>query len=352
MHSQTGTAATTTERMGDVSNKTMTAVRQEGYGSPTEVLSVEQLPVPEVDADEVLVSVEASSVNPADWHGVRGEPLVVRAVIGVGSPSYEVPGCDIAGVVERVGSDVTSVRVGDRVLGYPPEKARGGFAEVVAIPESNIARVPDEVSLADAACLPLAGATALHAIRDHAEVDAGQRVLVVGASGGVGALAVQIAKSRGARVTGVCSGRNVDFVRNLGADDVLDYRTVDYAELAADEPGYDSILQLGGAMPAARLRRALADDGRLVIVSGDGGGRWLGPIGRILRGVVMSRFGRGRVLTMNAVPSADDLAELASLVASGAVRVPIERTVSLDGVAAAIRDIETGHTRGKIAVAI
>lgn len=331
---------------------TMSAVTQHRYGPPETVLVVESVDKPSISPDELLIRVEASSINPADWHGIRGEPLVARVVIGLRAPSYTSPGCDVAGVVERVGASVAGFSPGDRVVGYTPDKQRGGFAEFAAVPQDSVGLIPDGVAATDAACLPMAGGTALQAIRDHAQVSPGQRVMIVGASGGVGSLAVQIAKVLGAHVTGVCSGRNVEFVRGLGADEVIDYASSDYSIVPDGGDSFDSIIQLGGSMPASKLRKALTSDGRLVVASGDGGGRLFGPVGRILRSVASSPFGRGKVLTMNAVPTTDDLEYLVGLVEAGDLRVPISTTVTLAEVPAAIRDIETAHTRGKISVMI
>lgn len=332
--------------------QTMVALTQSRYGAPEAVLSLQTVPVPEIGSDDVLVAVEASSINPADWHGVRGEPLIARVVLGLRTPSAVCPGCDVAGVVAQVGRNVEGIKVGDRVVGYTPEKHRGGFAPLAAVPMTNIALIPDGVDVPAAACLPLAGATALHALRDHAKIESGQRVMIVGASGGVGSLALQIAKHYGAEVTGVCSSRNVAWVQDLGADAVIDYTTTEYVVAPDGTDGYDAIIQVGGSMPASRLRRALTPTGHLVLVSGDGGGRWFGPIGRIVRGVAMSAFGRGRVITMNAVPTSEDLEFLVSLVSDGSLHVNIDKTVPLAAVPEAIGELETGHTRGKISVAI
>lgn len=330
----------------------MSAVTQHIYGPPESVLAVEEVAVPSIATDELLIASEASSINPADWHSVRGEPLVARVSIGLRAPAFDSPGCDVAGVVEQVGDSVSGFSVGDRVLGYPPEKRRGGFAEYAAISASNAALIPERLSFAEAACLPLAGGTALQALRDHARVEPGQRVMVVGASGGVGSFAVQIAKTLGADVAGVCSGRNVEFVEDLGADEVIDYVSSDYSIVADEGELFDAILQLGGTMPTSQLRKALTPDGRLIMAGGDGGGRLFGPIGRIVGGLASSAFGRGHVTMMNAEPTTTDLDYLADLVASGALRVPIEKSVTLAEVPNAIREIETAHTRGKISVVI
>lgn len=340
------------ESMNQTGPQTMVALAHSRYGAPEDVLSLQTVPVPEIANDGVLIAVEAGSINPADWHGVRGEPLLARVVLGLLAPSATCPGSDVAGVVTQVGPEVRSVRVGDRVVGYTPEKSRGGFAELAAVPVTSIALVPDNVDAADAACLPLAGATALQAVRDHALLSSGQRVMIVGASGGVGSLAVQIAKHFGADVTGVCSTPNVALIRELGADAVIDYTSAEYTVRPNGTDGYDLIIQAGGSMPASQLRRALTPTGRLVVVSGDGGGRWFGPIGRIARGVGLSSFGRGRVVTMNAVPTTDDLEFLVGLVSDGLLRVHIDRTVSLAAVPEAISEVELGHTRGKISVRI
>lgn len=335
----------TSDEMSD----TMQALIQTEYGDPEEVLSVRSVPVPSFDDDEVLVRVHASSINPADWHTVRGEPKIARVSLGLRSPRHDCPGCDVAGVLVSVGSAVRGLAVGDRVAAYLPEKKRGGFAEYVTVPSDNLAKITATTPFVDAATLPLAGGTALQAIRDHLAVGNGDRVMIIGASGGVGHFAVQLAKHYGAHVTGVCSASNVAAVHVIGANEVIDYANTDYT-IRPPDPSleYDAILQLGGTEPASALRRVLKPTGRLLVSSGDGGGTWFGPIGRILGRVLSSKFGRGRVFTMNALPTSEDIEYLAELRSAGDLTVSIERTCSLEDVPGAIRASETAHTRGKV----
>ena len=236
----------------------MRAITCAGYGRPTDVLAPADVDEPAVEDDQVLVEVHAASVNPADWHLIRGIPYLARLQIGLRRPSFEIPGSDFAGVVAAVGPAVTTVRPGDEVYGTTFMAGFGAFAERVAVPERLVTHRPSNVSFEDAASVPLAASTALQALRDHGKVEPGQRVLIIGASGGVGTYAVQLAKHLGATVTGVCSTRNVELVRSLGADHVIDYTIDDVTETTER---YDLVLQVAGTHRASRLRRLLTPDG-------------------------------------------------------------------------------------------
>lgn len=322
---------------------TMRAVVQERYGDPT-VLSVRSdEPVPAVAADEVLVRVDAAGIDRGTWHLLHGLPLMARLESGLRRPKRRVPGFDVAGTVVRTGGEVTGFTVGDRVGGL----ARGSFAEYAPAKVRKLALVPPAVDAVTAGTLAVSGETALQAVRDHARVGAGARVLVLGASGGVGTFAVQIAKHLGADVTAVCSAAKAERVRALGADTVVDYATTDALDGAIR---YDAIIDIGGRRPLRDLRRALVRDGRGVLVGGEGGGRVTGGFpGRLTRGALLSIAGP-RTVGFVAKEDGAYVADLLELVGSGAVTAPIERVVGLDGVAAGVRDLEAGRVFGKIAV--
>ncbi|MDJ0909120.1 MAG: NAD(P)-dependent alcohol dehydrogenase [Woeseiaceae bacterium] len=325
-----------------VEGETMQAVMSRCYGGP-EVLSLEDVPKPEPSGNEVLVRVHAAAVNPLDWHYMRGSPYFMRLEAGIGAPSDPTMGVDFAGTVESVGADVTRFEVGDAVFGG----RSGAFAEYVLIPEDRaIAHMPDNVSFEQAASLPIAAITALQALRDKGKLQSEQRVLINGASGGVGTFAVQIAESFGAEVHGVCSTRNVEMVTALGADYVFDYTKESYIESGEQ---YDLIVDMvGNHSPSANLD-VLADDGTLVIVGG-AKGDWLGPMIRPLQAMIMSPFVDQEMITLLARMNADDLATLADLLESGDVAVQIDRRFSLEEVPEAIRYSETGRARGKIII--
>lgn len=325
----------------------MRAIVCRGYGAPADVLHLGDAAEPQVAGDGVLVQVDAASVNPADWHLVRGVPAIARLAVGLRRPGFRVPGSDFAGSVVAVGRDVTTLEVGDEVLGTSFMRGFGAFAERVSVAASLVARRPANLSAAAAAAIPLAASTALQGLRDHGRVRAGQRVLVVGASGGIGTFAVQLAAGMGARVTGVCSARNAGLVRSLGAE-----RVVDYAGAEPWDAGgrYDVILQVAGAEPTLRLRRLLTGDGTLVQISGDGGNRWVGPLGRVVAGRLASRLGGHTVRSFTVAPNGDDLAHLARLAGEGTLRPVVEATYPLGDVPGALAHVEAGHTRGKVVV--
>jgi NADPH:quinone reductase-like Zn-dependent oxidoreductase len=318
----------------------MSALVQERYGPPSEVLELRTVDTPPPREGEVRVRVHAASVNPADWHLIRGEPFLVRLIAGVRAPKDPRVGGDFAGAVEAVGPGVSSFAVGEHVFGV----ANGSFGELAVADADRIALKPERFTFEEAACLPIAGCTALQALCDHAQLDAGDRVLVIGAAGGVGSLAVQIAKARGARVTGVCSTPNIDFVRSLGAD-VVDY--------TRDEPGgtYDVVLQLAGGSSVRRLLSLLEPRGTLVMVGSgvgrDDNGGALGPLIRIAKAPLVSRRNGRRVRTFIAKIRRPDLDTLGVLVSPY-----VSRTYPLHETAAALTEIESGHVRGKVAIVI
>lgn len=323
----------------------MRAITCSGYGSPDRVLAATDIDEPVVADDEVLVDVEAASVNPADWHLVRGVPYLARLQIGLRRPSFVVPGSDFAGRVVAVGRAVTTFTVGDDVFGTSFMHGFGAFAERVAVPEDLLAHKPGGIGFGEAAAVPLAGLTALQAVRDRGHIERGGRVLVIGASGGVGTFAVQLAKVFGAEVTGVCSAKNADLVRSLGAGQVIDYTSSGPWE---DLGRYDLVVQAAGTRTASELRRLLEPGGTLVQISGESDNRWLGPVGRIAGGRLLSGLVSQTITTFTVGPNASDLTFLATLLDRGEVRPVVDTTYPLDRVADAIAHVERGHTRGKV----
>jgi NADPH:quinone reductase-like Zn-dependent oxidoreductase len=323
---------------------TMRAVVQHRYGPPS-VLESSEVPLPLPGRGEVLVQVGAASVHPGDYFVMTGEPYLVRLAFGLRRPRHAIPGMDLAGIVAAVGRDVTALRPGDAVFGW---STGGAFAEYACVPAKNLASVPANLSVAEAAAVPTSAMTALQALRGIANVQPGQTVLVIGASGGVGSFAVQIAKAFGAEVTGVCSTSNVDLVRSLGADHVLDYTTTDFTRA---EKRYDVILDNVEAQPLAAVRRALTPTGTLIPISGRGG-RWLGPLGRIVKARVLSGFTRQQLKPFTSVGKRQDLLTLADLLTTGQVTPVIDRTYPLDEAADALRYVAAGHTRGKVVITV
>ncbi len=322
----------------------MRAVTQRGYGG-TEQLELTDVPEPVAGRGEVLVRVGAAGVDRGTWHLMAGLPLLVRPLFGWRAPRQPVLGRDVAGVVEAVGEGVDAFAVGDEVIGT----ARGSFAELATVPVTRLARKPFGTDVAAAATLPISGATALQALRDAGRVSPGQRVLVIGASGGVGTYAVQIAKALGAEVTAVCSAAKADLVRSLGASAVIDYAREDVDR----EPGrYDVVLDIAGNRPISMLRRALTSTGTLVIVGGEQGGRLTGGIHRQLGAVLLSPFVRQRLTTLVSREHGPDMQGLTDLVERGDVRPVLERTFTLDEAAKAIDHLEAGLVRGKVALTV
>lgn len=332
----------------------MKAIVQRRYGSP-DVLRLQEVDKPAPARHEVLVRVHAASVNARDWHMVRGDPYLARLalpkVLGLREPKRKIRGTDFAGRVEAVGDGVDRFRPGDEVYGDLGD-AHGAFAEYVCAPAAEIEFKPANLSFAQAAAMPLAGNTALMGLRDLGRVRPGQHVLVNGASGGVGTFAVQIGKALGAGVTAVCSTRNVDLVRSLGADQVVDYTNDDFARLGRR---YDVVLDLVGNRSLGDLRRALAPGGTLVL-SGGGtfGGRpgLVGPMGLIIKAQAMARFARDRMVLLTTPSSRELLAALRELAESSKVTPIIDRTYTLSEVPEAIRYLEGEHARAKVVVTV
>jgi NADPH:quinone reductase-like Zn-dependent oxidoreductase len=322
----------------------MRAVVRHRYGS-ADVLELSDVDVPRAGDDEVLVRVHAAGIDRGAWHIMAGLPYLIRvAGFGVRRPKSAGLGSELAGVVEAVGANVTGLRAGDAVFGT----CRASFAEYAAARADKLAPMPVNLSFEQAAAVPVSAVTALQALRDRGRVEPGQRVLVVGASGGVGTYAVQIAKALGATVTGVCSTAKVDLVRSIGADHVIDYT---HADIGDGDARYDLVLDIGGNRPLSALRRVLTRDGTLVIVGGEGGGRWTGGLHRQLGAMLLSPFVRQRLGTFVAKENSADLDALRALIESGAVTPVIDRVVALRDVPDAMRDLAAGRVRGKIVVA-
>jgi NADPH:quinone reductase-like Zn-dependent oxidoreductase len=319
------------------------AIVNNEYGSPDD-LKLQEIDKPVLPSDGVLVRVRAASVNPYDWHLIRGLPYLVRISEGLRRPKRGVPGVDVSGHVEAVGDDVTQFQPGDEVFG-----SRGGaFAEYVCGREKSFVPKPAGLTFEQAATVGVAGCTALQAVRDRGQIELGHTVLINGAAGGVGTFAVQIAKALGAEVTGVCSTRNVDMVRSIGANQVVDYTQEDFTRRGQR---YDLIVDAVGNRSLSDLRRALTPKGTLVIVGG-GSGRWLGPLALPLRALVLSRFVGQRLLFFVATISKDHLVVLKDLIAAGKVTPVIDRTYPLSEAPEAIRYLEAGHARGKVVITV
>jgi len=324
---------------------TMRAIVQETYGS-ADVLRLDHINQPEVGDDEVLIRVHAAGLDRGTWHVMTGRPYLMR-VLGFGfrRPKNRVPGLDAAGVVVAVGADVTRFAVGDEVFGI----SRGSFAEYAVVREDKLAHKPANLSFSQAAAVPVSAGTALQALTDVGQVEPGRSVLVVGASGGVGSYAVQVANALGAVVTGVCSTAKVELVRSLGAAQVLDYTRDDFAD---GTQHWDLIVDIGGNTPLRRLRRALTPTGTLVVVGGEEGGRWTGGFGRTLRAPLWSPFVRQRLTMLASKERASDQERLTPLLESGQVVPSIDRTYPLDQVPVAMRHLEAGHVRGKVVITL
>jgi len=324
----------------------MKAIVQDRYGPPS-ALELRDIDRPVPAAGEVLVRVRAAAVNALDWHFVRGDPYVARLSLGLRRPTVPVRGRDFAGVVEAVGPGVTTFGPGDEVYG----EANGSFAEFAIAPLAAIDRKPANLSFEQAASIPLAGITALMGIRDAAQVHKGQTILINGASGGVGPYAVQLAKEYGAEVTAVCRTRNVELVRSVGADHVVDYTREDFTRGGRR---YDAVFDLVGNRSMSECRRVLRPGGVLVL-SGGGvyrGGSLLGPIGLIIKATLTRRFVRDRVVVLTARPSSAHLATLRELAEAGRLTPVIDRTYPLAEVAAAITYLEGEHARAKVVISV
>jgi NADPH:quinone reductase-like Zn-dependent oxidoreductase len=327
------------------------AIVCEEYGPPDRVLRLTDVDDPVAGDGQVLVRVRATSVNPADWHFVRGEPYLARLSMGLRKPKFPIMGCDLAGTVEAVGPGVTALKPGDEAYGSPFMEGFGAFAERAAVPEDVLVPKPPGLTFEQAAAVPMAGLTALQGVRDQGRVEAGQRVLIIGAAGGVGTFAVQIAKALGAEVTGVCSTGKVDLVRSLGADRVVDYTTDDLdAETA--EP-YDVVFQVSGTRSPSQCRRLLTRTGTLVPISGDTDrGRVIGPMSRFIAAKAQSPFVRQTVRIYTVESKKADLQALTELIEAGKVSPVIDRTYPLREVPEALLYIEKGQARGKTVITV
>jgi NADPH:quinone reductase-like Zn-dependent oxidoreductase len=321
----------------------MKAIVQDTYGS-ADVLELRDIDTPAIGDDDVLIRVRAASAHIGDWHVMTGLPYLGRMAFGLRTPKARVRGTDVAGRVEAVGQNVTTFRPGDEVFG----SCNGSFAEHATARPDRLGPKPANLTFEQAATVPTSGCTALQALRNVGKVQAGQKVLIIGAAGGVGSFAVQIAKAFGAHVTGVGSTTKVDLVRSIGADEVIDYTREDFA---ATGQRYDVILDIAGNRSVSHLRRALAPRGHLVIVGGEGGGRWFG-IGRQLRASVLSLFVGQKLGTLIAKPTGEDLVVLKELIEAGKVMPVIDSTYPLSQVPEAIVHLEEGHARGKVVITV
>ncbi|HUH08768.1 MAG TPA: NAD(P)-dependent alcohol dehydrogenase [Egibacteraceae bacterium] len=322
----------------------MIAVVQREYGPP-EILERTEIEKPGAGRDQVLVRVRAAAVHPGDYFVMTGVPYMVRVAFGLRRPRCGVPGRDFAGEVEAVGADVEGLRPGDEVFGW---STAGTLAEYVCVGADHVALKPANLTMAQAAAVPTSAFTALQALRDVADVQPGQRVAITGASGGVGTFAVQIAKSLGAEVTGVCSTRNIDLVRSLGADHIVDYTKADFTQSGQR---YDVILDSVEAQPLSKVRSALAPRGVLIPNSGSGG-RWIGPLGRILMARALSLLTRQTLRPFLSRESQDDLLALKELAEDGRLTPVIDRSYPLSQAAAALRHVGEGHSRGKVVIKV
>ena len=323
----------------------MSAIVQDTYGS-TDALRLERVARPAVGDGEVLVRVHTAGLDRGTWHLMTGKPYLMRvAGMGFRGPKDRVPGRDLAGTVEAIGSAVTRFAVGDEVYGV----GRGSFAEYAVAVEDKLAIKPTSLSFEQAAVVPISAGTALQALTDQGRIEAGQHVLIIGASGGVGSYAVQLAKALGAEVTAVASTAKLDLVRSLGADHVLDYTRDDWA---VGPQRYDLILDIGGNPGLSRLRRALTPKGTAVLVGGEDGGALTGGMNRPLRALLLSPFVGQRLVWFIAKERASDLERLNDLIEAGQVTPRIDRTYPLGRVPEAMRDLEAGQVRGKVAITI
>ena len=323
----------------------MKAIVQDRYGS-ADVLEFKDIEEPVVGDDDVLIRVHAAGCGPDVWHLITGMPYMARLAIGLRTPKLPVLGWDVAGTVDAVGSNVTGIEPGDEVMGT----TKGSFAELAIAKAEDLVPKPAGLSFEEAGALPISGITALRAIRDEGHVQPGQTVLIVGAAGGVGSLAVQIAKAYGAKVTAVSSTSKEDLVRSIGADDVIDYTREDFTD---GSRRWDVIIDTAGRRPLSQLRRALTPKGTLVIVGGDGGGRWTGGFFRgMLRAPVVSLFVGQRLRGLATKVKREDLIALNELIEAGTLKPVIDRTYPLIEAADAIRYLEEGHSRGKIVITV
>lgn len=323
---------------------TMKAIVYCDYGSP-DVLRMIDIAKPVPNDNQLLVKVHAAAVNPYDWHFLRGTPYIMRLGVGLRKPKNPRLGVDFAGTVEAVGKDVAQFKPGDEVFGGKT----GAFAEYICVSEKGVALKPPKITFEQAGAVDIAGLTALQAVRDKAKAYPGQKILINGASGGVGTFAVQIAKSFGAEVTGVCSTRNIALVRSLGAAHVIDYTKEDFTK---GVQRYEVILDNVGNQPLLRMRRALFPNGRYIMIGGGGTADQglLGPLARPLKAMVLSPFMSQKMEMMMADPTQKDMIQLADLMQAGKVTPVIDRRYKLSQVSEAIRYLEEGHARGKVVI--
>jgi len=322
----------------------MKAVVQDTYGSP-DVLELSDIDKPVVEHDDVLVRVHAAGVDRGVWHLMTGLPYLVRLGFGLRKPRGRVRGLDVAGRVEEVGKDVNRFQPGDEVFGT----CDGSFAEYACAKEDTLVSKPAELSFEQAAAIPTSATTALRGLRDAGRVEPGQKVVILGASGGVGTFAVQIAKALGAEVSGVCSTPKTDLVQSIGADHAIDYTREDFAD---GRQCYDVILDIAGNRSLSHLRRALTPQGTLVIIGGEEGGRWFGGVDRQLRALMLSPFVRQKLKAPIYMTREEDLEVLKELVEAGKVTPVIHKTYPLSQVPEAMRHLEEGHARGKIVITV
>lgn len=322
---------------------TMRAILQDSYGN-ADAWRAGEIAVPQIGDKEVLVKIAAAGLDRGTWHLMTGLPYLGRLAFGMRKPKNPVPGRDLAGTVVAVGPSVTRFALGDSVFGI----GSGSFSEYAAAREDKLARTPANVTTAQAAVVPISGLTAIHALRDAGRLQKGQDVLIVGASGGVGSYAVQLAKAFGANVTGVCSTAKIDLVRTLGADRVIDYTQDDFA---AGTQLYDLVLDIGGSSSLSRLRRAMAPKGTLVIVGGEEGGKLTG-MGRQVRALMLSPFVSQRLTFLVPKENYSDLERLAEFIEVGAVTPIVDREYPLEQAADAMRQLVAGKVQGKLVITI
>jgi NADPH:quinone reductase-like Zn-dependent oxidoreductase len=322
----------------------MRAIVQEAYGS-ADVLHLAYIARPAIGEKEVLVRVHAAGLDRGTWHITTGLPYALRLVYGLRAPKNPVPGLDLAGTVAAVGAAVTRFSVGDEVFGF----GHGSFAECTTASENKLARKPANLTFEEASVVPVSASTALQALRAAGPIKPGQKVLVLGASGGVGSYAVQLAKAAGGVVTGACSTAKVDLVRSFGADHVIDYTRQDFAD---GTERYDVILDIAGNPTLTRLRRALMPKGTAVITGGEEGGSWTGSMDRQLLALALSPFISQRLTMITAKQRASDLEHVTALIEAGTLTPAIDRTYTLEQVPDAMRYLDAGKVRGKIAITI
>lgn len=323
---------------------TMKAIIHESYGAPSDAIRFADTPRPVPGDDEVLVAVEAVGMAIGDWLITQGLPRIARPMYGITKPKEKIAGLEVAGKVVAAGNNVTRFESGDAVFGW----GSGALAEYVTVAGDNLMLKPANITMAQAAAVPISAFTALQALRDAGRVQAGQEVLVVGASGAVGTFAVQIAKAFGATVTGVASTRNAELVRSLGADHVVDYTRRDFTE---DTKQYDLILDMAGNRQLRQIRGALTARGTLVIVGGSGG-KWLMGFGRTIRAMLLSPFVRHKLRSLISKPNQDDLAVLAGMLEAGAITPVVDRTYRIESTEHALNHIGERHTQGKTVVTV